>query len=312
MKRKIINLAGKTSVVSLPITWVRKYNIKKGDEIELEEDGNNIMLRPANLEQKPKIISIDASGFSERPFRYAMSALHKLGYDEITLLHKNGPMKGVIDDLIRNLLLGFVVIEQTSKKTVLRSVAKEIDTEFEPALRRAFLVTMSLANSSLDMLSSGEFQTMLSLINLEKTNNQLTSFCLRLISKGLYKNEEKKIFVSTIIWNLEKIADEYKEICSELSKNSTGINPEILGLYKEVNNLLYGYYELFYKFERQKINSLHELKEKIQRSKEKIKAGSHNEVFLLTELMAITSKISDLSSSIFAIHHRTIMSETFQ
>ncbi len=312
MKRKIISLAGKTSVVSLPISWVKKYNIKKGDEIELEENGNNLIIKPKGLEQSTKIISIDTTDFTERPFRYAMSALHKLGYDEITLVHKKGPMKEPITDLIRNLLLGFVVIEQTSKRTVLRSMANEIDSEFDPALRRAFLVTISLAKSSLDMLSSEEFSNLPSLVNLEKTNNQLTSFCLRLISKGFYKDEEKKIFILTVIWNLEKIADEYKDICNELCDNKTKINPEILALYNEVISLLDGYYELFYKFNREKINDLDELKNKIQLTRKKINSESYNEIFLLTKLMTLTSKISDMSSSVTALHHRTITSQPFQ
>ena len=44
MKRKIIQLAGKTHVVSLPSKYVKKYGLKKGDEVDVEERGAQIVL----------------------------------------------------------------------------------------------------------------------------------------------------------------------------------------------------------------------------------------------------------------------------
>ena len=33
IKRKVIQLAGRTLVVSLPSKWAKKHNVQKGDEI---------------------------------------------------------------------------------------------------------------------------------------------------------------------------------------------------------------------------------------------------------------------------------------
>ena len=44
MKRKVIQLAGKTLVVSLPHLWVKKHGVKKGHDMELQEKGTNILL----------------------------------------------------------------------------------------------------------------------------------------------------------------------------------------------------------------------------------------------------------------------------
>jgi len=44
MKRKIIQLAGKTMVVSLPAEWIRKFKVNKGDEVELKEEGKRIII----------------------------------------------------------------------------------------------------------------------------------------------------------------------------------------------------------------------------------------------------------------------------
>lgn len=307
MKRRVIQLAGKTHVLSLPSKWVKSYNIKKGDELDIEELGNSLTIKSKKSETELKKISLNIDSFGIRTFRYAISALHKAGYDEIVLYGETSKLKDSIQDLIQNLLLGFVVIEQTSKKIVLKSVTHEIESEFDPTLRRAFLVTISLANSSLEMMSLKQFSSLQSLINLEKTNNQLTSFCLRLMNKGLYKDKDKEAFLVTIVWNLEKIADEYKAICMNFSDNTKEIDQSILKLYKEVNELFVSYYDLIYKFSPEKLNELVDKKNEIANTMSKINPSNDCELGLFTKLSTIVSKTSDLSSSIFGLHYKELV-----
>lgn len=307
MKRKVIQLAGKTSVISLPNQWVKNYGVNKGDELDIEEIADTLVVKIVKHGTELKKISLKIDGFNERTLRYAISALHKLGYDEITLNYDSHKLGDAIQNLLQNLLLGFVVIEQTSKKLVLKNVSNEIDTEFNPTLRRAFLVTISLADSSLDMISNKQFSSLNSLIALENSNNQLTSFCLRLINKGFYKELDKKSFIITIIWNLEKIADEYKAICLGLSKNNKEINSQILKLYKEVNEFFKSYYELFYGFSPEKLNKLVDKKENIINGINKVNINNEYELKLVNLLFSITSKTSDLSSSIFAFNSEELL-----
>ncbi len=307
MKRRVIQLAGKTHVISLPSKWVRNFNVKKGDELEIEELGNHILIKQEKSETKIRRISFNVDNFNDKTFGYIMSSLHKGGYDEITLVYEKPKHNEAIQKLIQNLLLGFIVIEQTSKKIVLKNIATEIESEFNPALRRAFLVTISLANSSLEMLELKQYSNLQSLISLEKSNNQLTSFCLRLMNKGFYKDYNKKLFLTTIIWNIEKIGDEYKTICKKMSENKNNINKEIFKIYKEVNNYFNCYYEIIYKFSQEKANELIEKKEDIIDNIQDIKPQNKQEIQLLNSLYSITLKSYDMSSSVFGLHHEELI-----
>ena len=42
MIRKVIQLASRTLVVSLPSKWVKTVNVQKGDEIEVIEKGDQL------------------------------------------------------------------------------------------------------------------------------------------------------------------------------------------------------------------------------------------------------------------------------
>ena len=44
MKRKVIQIADSTQLISLPRKWALKYGIKKGDELDVEEQGSNVLV----------------------------------------------------------------------------------------------------------------------------------------------------------------------------------------------------------------------------------------------------------------------------
>ena len=305
MKRKVIQLAGKTAVVSLPSKWVKKYSVKKSDEIEIEERGNELIIKTES-QNKHRAIALDINDFSDKTLRYCISGLHKAGYDEIILNYSKPQFNESINDLVANLMLGFVVSEHTDKKIVLRNIASEDRSEFNSSLRRCFLVALNLADSSLEMLKSSDFSILSSLSSLEKSTNQLSSFCLRLINKGVNIKNEDSIFTSIVVWSLEKIADEYKNIFELVARNKVKVNVEILSLYSKINILLRAYYNFYYNFDPRVLNELNDNKIEIIKEANKIKTFSREEIQIINYLMTVVSKVFDLNSSIFALNHEKL------
>ena len=44
IKRRVIQIANSTQLISLPRKWTIQHNIKKGDELDVQEDGSKIIL----------------------------------------------------------------------------------------------------------------------------------------------------------------------------------------------------------------------------------------------------------------------------
>ncbi len=263
MKRKVILQGGKTFMVSLPIRWAKQVRVGKGDELECSTTPNQVCFS-AKKEQVPQQIQVNLEGLSERAIRYILSGLHKSGYDEITAYFHNQENLEIIEDLVKNLYVGFAIVEQDDKKCVLKCISKELAGEFDTALRRAFLVTLSLGESMLEALNNSRFSQLKDLLRLEKTNNQLTSFCERLLNKNPGIAPEKHNFLYVIAWNIEKVCDDYKYICRELQDYKGKLSRPLLQATAEAQNLLRGYYELFYRFDITKLSRLNEKKEQIQ------------------------------------------------
>jgi len=303
MKRKVIQLAAKTLVVSLPSKWVKKQEIHKGDEVEVSEHLRGLLIAGKG-EGGTSRISVDVSGLDERVVRWVLTACHKKGFDEIELIYSEQKAAAAIQDMLKNELIGFTITEQTERRSVLRSMSKEIEEEFDTAFRRAFLVTVNMGESAAKMIEAGKLDELCSLLSLESTNNQLTAFCERLLNKKEYKQPDKSHFLYVIIWNLEKVCDEHKHICSYLANEST-LTPgrDVIELYKNSNKLMRGYYDLFYEFSLKKLNELNSLrKELLAEAKRMLTAKGNREIIVVSHLANFVTKVSDFSASIVALN----------
>jgi len=302
IKRKVIQLAGKTLVVSLPSKWVKKYGIKKGDELEVKDNSSNIVFTTKSVAGIKKT-SIDITDSNERTIRWLLSSLHKKGYDEIELFYENKNKTRVIQELIKDLFVGFAIVHQSNKRCVLRAISQERDNEFDNILRRAWRVTISLADSTLEYLQEGRQKQIKELIALEKTNNQLTNFCERLLNKKGHADHTKTCFYYVIAWNLEKVCDDYKYICETLEDAKTKINKDSMNYLKETNEFLRAYYDTFYSFDIKKLNDLTEKKKKlIEKGHRLISLKKGPEAAMINYLTNAVIKTADFSASTIALN----------
>ncbi len=299
MKRKVIQIADKTFVVSLPTGWVKQWGIKKGEEIDMQEKGPRLIVSTAEPRQLRKK-GIDVSNATERTLRWLLSSLHKKGYDEIEVHTENPEHAIIIDQLLKDLFLGFAVVHCSGSQCVVRSLSKELDDQLDVIVRRAFLVTLALAEQSLQMAKSKKFGELQHVFDLEKTNNQLTNFCERILNKRGLDEPAKTSFLYVIMWNLEKIADEYKYVCEYLASKKK-MSQQTAELFDKANKLLRRYYELFYKFEIVGLSQLSEEVKKVRTDIEKAMSKSEDSI-VLSHLHHIVLKTADFSASTYALH----------
>ncbi len=299
MKRKVIQIADKTLVLSLPTDWVRQWGIKKGDELDVAESGPRLIASTSEYHPLKKS-AVDVSNASERTLRWLLSSLHKKGYDEIEIKSENPLHAVLIDQLLKDLFLGFAVVHRSGATCLVRSLAKELDDQLQIIVRRAFLVTLALADQSLEFAKSKKFDQLKELLELEKTNNQLTNFCERILNKKGLDEPVKTNFLYVIMWNLEKIADDYKYVCEHLAGKKR-ISKNTVELYDRVNKLLRSYYELFYKFDVQKLSALSDEFKQLSRNIETALSKGEDAI-ALSHLYHVALKTVDFSASTFALN----------
>jgi phosphate uptake regulator len=304
MKRKIIKLAEKTLVISLPTEWIELNSLEKGDELELTYLDDKLLLSPLKSKQLLKTTNLDIKDLSERVLRWTISALHKQGFDEINIFNYTEEQVKIIEDLITNLFIGFIIKEKTNLKLIVGQIAITDASEFEATLRRAFRQIVNMMNELQTSLKTNNTTSLTKQLDLEHENNKLTNFCERLLNRTL-KEKEKGHFWYIIAWNLEKIADIFKYIAQEY-KIAPKLNQEQVKIISEINQYVESYYAFFYNFSFNKLIELDEQKKKLLLNlRQEMISDNKDTIILMHQLSNLLTSISDLSSSTIALRART-------
>lgn len=251
MKRSVIQLAGRTLLVSLPSKWAASNNVKKGDELDLIEDGHRIVInteKSSNVETAE--LDADVVKASIRRFIFA---LYKKGIDEIKINYSDEKVADVIRDTLLNQTVGYEIVSQTAKSCVVKLITSGNITEFDNLLRRTFLLLMSMSEEILTSIKDKNYSQLLKTALLEDSNNRLTTVCRRSLNKWGSDTYNKIGPIYYIVEELEKLADEYKHLCKNLSRvtktASLSIRPEALSFFEKSHEALRKFYEVFYKFD---------------------------------------------------------------
>jgi len=288
IKRSVIQIANSTQLISLPRKWSLKYNIQKGDELEVEENGGSLSISTEKDISSSKT-EIDFKGKSLLIHR-ALSSLYRAGYDEIKIMYEKPSELEIIQSTINQELIGFEVVEESKDHIVVKQVSNINQSEFQPMLRRIFIFLLNTADESLDALKSNNVNALKSLILRDITINKLTDYCRRAINKK--ESYFKHIGPGyTIIEMLEKISDGYRDLCKYVSQNKVKYvsqnkvkaNKQFIEILSEINSLLRDSYKLFYNFDLNNMESFIVKKDKKESYEECLKRMKlkHDEVIFV-------------------------------
>ncbi len=293
MKRKINRVGQNTLTVSLPAKWVKKSGIKAGDEVELFEKNNILQINAGQIKKNEKRrAKTDHFGFFHQNF---ISSAYHLGYAEIKAKFKCGTEFKRIQERLNN-YTGFEIVEQDENSCLIRDLGSPQQMEFDNILRRTFILLLDMSERCQDAISKKEFERLDEIRLLEAMNNKFTDYCRRVINTRGYNDQNRANIIYTLIADLERLADEYKRICDYFYKERKPITQGLIKTFGDINKYLRNYYELFYKYDQEKLEYEIDKGKKITETLEKaIQSNNKEDAMLAHHLAFITIGIYDLS-----------------
>lgn len=249
MKRKVIQIADSTQLVSLPRKWALHHGIKKGDELDVEEQGNRIIV---STEKGPTVdeLNVDLSGLTPQLVDRFIARSYQKGYDKIKVRFDNPELMLAIQNKIPE-LMGFEVMDKSKNGCEVQIISSKLDIDFDSALRRAFLTILDVANSILSDFKNGDKEALKTLEHKDLEVNKFCYFCLRAINKGRHEGFGTYA-LHYLIESLEDVGDDYKELSKILVKMQTSKKNDFCDLLKDINETTKLCYEFFYKPDKKK------------------------------------------------------------
>ena len=315
MKRKLIKQGTGALTITLPKSWISKYELKSGDEVEVDEQEKILLLKADGKSDTLKKIEINIDNLDQALIWRFFTAAYRTSYDEITLrfsdiekvydvelssfkiLERKIKMKTmeVIQD-VASRSIGMEIVNQGKNFCVIKDLGETSEKKFDDALRRIFLLLLSMTEEDLGGLKENVKSLKSSINIIDNSIDKFTDFCLRILNKRGYKDFRKISIIYTIISLLEFVGDEYKKIASHILESKTNkINSELICIHNKVNKLLNLFYELFYKFEEKKIFEICKLNNQLVVDINKVLPKLNNdEIEIIHHIKKIRRDIVDL------------------
>ncbi len=313
IKRKVIQIANSTQLISLPRKWTQKYGIKKGDEIEVEEQGNKIIVSNQK-EIEHGSIEIDVTGLDRTTILYYIQSLYRFGYDEIkivfnepTTIHFKLDKKESIITIIHrevNRLIGYEIIQQKDNFCLIKDISVSSIQEFDTVFRRIFLL---LNDASTDLLKGAKEMNLQLIETLEEKHDSITkfiSYCSRLLNKYGYPDYRKTVVLYHILASLDKLIDALKNAARDLLKIKHRLDSKTIQLIQLIDSSIKLYSEFFFKFELKKATEIHKNRNDMLnflfQYKNKLPA---DELVLLSKMEHIFELLTDMKVSRMSIEY---------
>lgn len=319
MKRKVAKIGPATLMVALPAKWAKQFSVQKGDEVDIQEKNSSLIVSTSKtIKKAKKVINV-----SELPKIFVVKSivsLYKQGYHDIKVLFRNKQVKDLkfdkvskTEDVLQEAvteLVGFEIIEQKTDSIRIKDIASPSPQEFENVLRRIFLLIQSYTEESLQALKGNDKDLLLELSKRKNNVSRFTNYALRLLSTGSAASERSTDKVTmnssvmyTFITQLYDITDVFWFINKELTTmESETISSEAKAVYEHVHNSFRNLYNIFYKFDREKVEEIFIDRRKcIKKINEIKKSDDKNSIILTARLVVALNLIYRMAESVIGM-----------
>lgn len=298
MKRKVIQLAGKTLVVSMPNKWVKKYGVKKGDDVEVEEGERKLVVKVGGKGEK--VIKVLDVKDLKLMLNRTIGGLYKAGYDEIEITYYTPEQYSIIRDVLNKTCMGYEIIKHGQRTILIKNLSDLHTQELDNLIRRLFLTLLSSADDTLDYIKQGNLKAMEEIELRDETIDKYSDLCRRILNIQGYDTTRKTTTYYYICEELEKVGDGYRDLIRFLIKNKTmKVEKSTTDTLYEINVYLRLFYELFYQFDLKKLEQFGEFSNKLRNKFEKLlETSSVKELKMNYHLYRIFSMLFDMNGAL--------------
>lgn len=248
MKRKV-NLVGKnTLTISLPSIYVRRYNIHKGDDLNIVDQNGNIVISAPENQIEPVMKSFVEATVDPQFNKLVLNNLYRLGADRITVQFNSEKIFDDIQRLCQDHFLGMEIIEKRKDRCIIENVTEPNPKKFDQMFKRIFIIILDSLETIKDSIETHNPEIGIFLVRQYNKIDQYANFCMRTLNK-LGRSSGSQY---TMVHYLLVMQGEMKRLFNLL--NDVSVQKADPKFMKNVSELFRDFYNQFYKKELVKLH----------------------------------------------------------
>jgi len=256
MKRKVNKVGQNTLTVSLPAKWVKKYSVESGDEIEIEEQGRNLLIFSKGSQKKVKKVEVVIDNFNKHMLNRHLDEFYRQGVEEIVLKFTKETIPDYkynkdikIHRYVRKVIerfIGLEIISQATNKIVLQSLITKEEWEKISVIQNRIYFLIKEFFDEFVLAMDDDFRKFHDKsYDYHDSIAKFSAYYLRLLNFS-ESSEDKKIRMFGLIVIIDKIIDKVRHT-SERVEEMKKITPKIKKYVKEIFGLFIEQFEMINK-----------------------------------------------------------------
>ena len=216
-KRKLQATGGASLTLTLPKSWISQYGLRSKDEVSVVQDGQALVIKPTSVQASENKVDISVDGLSEAWLARELVAAYISGADKITFRSKKiSPEERLIIQKAVQLLFGFEILEETSKKIYVKNIFDDAKLSVPQSTQKIFLIARTMFEDALKALKAGDKNLALGIEQRDFEVNKLLCVVKRQFYSLLKGKADGNIaeigYYVNVAIQLERIADHAVQI----------------------------------------------------------------------------------------------------
>lgn len=181
MRRKIIKQGSGGCTIFLPIQWIRDNNLKPGDDINIEDINNQLLISAHDISTK-RSTTIEVERLDAKQIEIILNNAYRSGFDSITVTCKPG-QKAEIAKIIEKKLIGFEITESNETQIVLLCVAAGQKENYVFLVKRLLTILSETFNELSSFIEAPQDSHLTTLREYREKTDRIVNFYRRSIIK---------------------------------------------------------------------------------------------------------------------------------
>lgn len=301
MRRKLIQHGESSLTISLPRSFVKENNLKKGQEVEVVESEKGLFISPQKNKEH-KSVSIDVSD-QLKVIRKVLGAAYKSGYDELNIKFSSFDEIKEVKHCLQSQFAGYEIIKQEKNSMFIKKISEDDFEQFNNVIRRFFIIVGEMASDMNEALKKDDFAWLKNVSLIKYESDRLADYCRRAINLK-FKSEFKRLGpLYTVIEEVEKVSDGYQELCNYVSESKIKLSKKVKDLINELVEFENLFGSLFFKFDVVGMSKFKETKDRLEEEiKLMVNKSKSKEVYVLIIIDRILNIVYSLNGPLMAVY----------
>src|SRR5665213_774073 len=229
-KRKLQATGGASLTLTLPKAWVSDSGLHSKDQVLVIPDGKALIIKPLSAQASESKVSINVDGMTEPWLARELVSAYVSGADKITFRSKKiTPDQRQIIQKALQLLFGFEILEETSKKVYIKNIFDDAKLSVPESTQKIFLIARTMFEDALKATAAGDQNLALAIEQRDFEVNKLLCVVKRQyysLLKGKTEGSVSELgYYVNVAIQLERIGDHAVQIAKVAAASEAPLSP---------------------------------------------------------------------------------------